>query len=474
MPANYGNVLPIRIPELNDQANIVTALTDFYYGLNSEGNQIVGANTTTSELMGATYSIAGNLQRLFTNKANYTDNLGVFADTTSAQLLSTLTDATGTGVAVFSIGPTLVTPTLGVATATSINGTTIPTSKTLVTTADTGTVTNTMLNGSIANSKLANSTISGVSLGSNLNSLSAGTGLTLTGGYNGSANKTIAIDSSVVTTTDTPNDGDVLTFRTANNAFTWEAVSTLPGKIENAVNADYATTAGSATTATTATNAVNTGITNDITTNATVYPTWVTATTGNLPTKTSSTKLSFNPSTGTLTATAFVGTFSGLTLGQSTTAFTLTGGTTTAKTLTVSESIVLTSSDSANSRTLNIGLGGTLGSAAFTASTDYISSSASKTGTGNLVYATGPSLTAPSLGAATATTINGTQIPTSKTLVTTDSTATIAAPTTGNAASATNAQKGARSSSTGYQQIFVSQADPTTYATVSVNDIWMW
>jgi hypothetical protein len=58
---------------------------------------------------------------------------------------------------------------------------------------------------------------------------------------------------------------------------------------------------GSATTATTATNATNTAITDDTTTNATVYPTWVTANTGNLPQKVSSTKLSFNPSTGALT-----------------------------------------------------------------------------------------------------------------------------------------------------------------------------
>lgn len=57
----------------------------------------------------------------------------------------------------------------------------------------------------------------------------------------------------------------------------------------------------------TATNAVNTGITDDTTTNATVYPTWVTANTGNLPQKVTSTKLTFNPSTGVLTATGGVG-----------------------------------------------------------------------------------------------------------------------------------------------------------------------
>jgi len=71
--------------------------------------------------------------------------------------------------------------------------------------------------------------------------------------------------------------------------------------------------AGSATTATTATNATNTAITDDTTTITAVYPTWVTTTTGNLPQKTSSTKLSFIPSTGVLTATGFAGAGTGLT-----------------------------------------------------------------------------------------------------------------------------------------------------------------
>jgi hypothetical protein len=64
-----------------------------------------------------------------------------------------------------------------------------------------------------------------------------------------------------------------------------------------------AATATSATSATTATNATNIAITDDTTTATSVYPTWVTTTTGNLPAKTSSTKLSFVPSTGVLSAT---------------------------------------------------------------------------------------------------------------------------------------------------------------------------
>jgi hypothetical protein len=59
--------------------------------------------------------------------------------------------------------------------------------------------------------------------------------------------------------------------------------------------------ATTATSATTATNAINIGITNDTTTNATMFPLWVTANTGNLPAKVTSTKLFYNPSTSLLT-----------------------------------------------------------------------------------------------------------------------------------------------------------------------------
>ena len=65
-----------------------------------------------------------------TNRFNYrngswlalvsaTDNLSVFASTTSAQLLGVLSDETGSDAAVFANTPTLVTPVLGAATGTS-------------------------------------------------------------------------------------------------------------------------------------------------------------------------------------------------------------------------------------------------------------------------------------------------------------------------------------------------------------------
>lgn len=66
--------------------------------------------------------------------------------------------------------------------------------------------------------------------------------------------------------------------------------------------------------------------------------------------------------------TALTGkTYNGLTLTAAATGFTIAGGT-TSKTLTVSNTLTLAGTDSS---TLNIGAGGTLGSAAFTASTAY-------------------------------------------------------------------------------------------------------
>jgi len=73
-------------------------------------------------------------------------------------------------------------------------------------------------------------------------------------------------------------------------------------------NASSATTA---TTATTATNATNIAITDNTSSLSTYYPVLSVATSGNNPATTSSTKISFVPNTGVLTATSFSGALSG-------------------------------------------------------------------------------------------------------------------------------------------------------------------
>ena len=68
--------------------------------------------------------------------ASKSGKLSQFAATTSAELAGVISDETGSGALVFATSPTLTTPNIGVATATSVNGTTIPSSKTLVVTTD--------------------------------------------------------------------------------------------------------------------------------------------------------------------------------------------------------------------------------------------------------------------------------------------------------------------------------------------------
>jgi hypothetical protein len=125
---------------------------------------------------------------------------------------------------------------------------------------------------------------------------------------------------------------------------------------------------GNAATATTATNATNTAITDDAATATAVYPTFVTGNTGNLPQKVTSTKLSFVPSTGVLSATSFAGSGAALTGVVATTNANLTGPIT---------------------------------------SVGNATSIASQTGTGNkFVMDTSPTLVTPTIGVATATSVN--------------------------------------------------------------------
>lgn len=116
------------------------------------------ALTDTSQDLNVSTTVGGG------TVATALNNLGFFASTTSAQLRGVISDETGTGAACFATSPTLVTPVLGAATATSING--------LAFTTSTGTLT-------IANGKTLTDSNTLTFAGTDGSTLNVGTGGTL-------------------------------------------------------------------------------------------------------------------------------------------------------------------------------------------------------------------------------------------------------------------------------------------------------
>ncbi len=179
----------------------------------------------------------------------------------------------------------------------------------------TGQFTSTLATGTAPFSVSSTTAVTNLSIGGN--AATATTAGTLTGALG--ANQVLGSLTAVA-----PTGQTVPSCSTAASALQWGSGTGF------ACNSSI--TANTATTATTATNATNTAITEDTATNASMFPTWVTANTGNLPQKTTSTKLTFNPSTGVLAATTFsgagtslTGTAASLTAGNVTTNANLTG-----------------------------------------------------------------------------------------------------------------------------------------------------
>lgn len=266
--------------------------------------------------------VATGISGLGTNVAAF------LATPSSANLRAALTDETGTGAAVFAGTPTLVTPILGDATATTINKTAItaPATGSTLAVADgkTFTASNTLTLAGTDGSTL--NVGAGGTLGTNAFTSTAYlplAGGTLTGnllftdasfdvGASGatrprsiflSSNATIGgLTAGRLTYAGTGgllSDDSGLTYNSSTHALT---TTTFVGALSG-----NATTATSATTATNATN----GATVAVSTNASFFPLFAASSSnGNQPFNLG-TGLSFNPSTNSLTTTTFVGALTG-------------------------------------------------------------------------------------------------------------------------------------------------------------------
>jgi hypothetical protein len=106
--STYANTIDANIGLLASltttaTGNIVAAVNSIK---SDQGNISLLTTTSTSNIVAAINSIKSG-------------NLSQFGSTTSAQLLGTISDETGTGSLVFATTPTLVTPEIGLATGTS-------------------------------------------------------------------------------------------------------------------------------------------------------------------------------------------------------------------------------------------------------------------------------------------------------------------------------------------------------------------
>lgn len=113
--------------------------------------------------------------------------------------------------------------------------------------------------------------------------------LTITGSYG------ITFTLTAITSLTLPTTGTLATLAGVETLSNKTLVAPALGTPASGV-ATHLTGTAAGLTAGTATNAVNSGISNDTTTNATMFPVWVTANSGNLPLNVASGRLGLNPS----------------------------------------------------------------------------------------------------------------------------------------------------------------------------------
>jgi uncharacterized protein YjbI with pentapeptide repeats len=327
-------------------------------------------------------------------------NANLTGPITSSGNTTSVASQTGTGSKfVMDNSPTLVTPVLGAATATSINSTTIPTSKTLVVTTDKlnvmSSTSSTELAGVISDETGTGSVV--LSDSPTFTGTVSGIDKTMVGLNN--VDNTTDLLKPISTATQTALD---LKANIASPTFTGDAKATTATAGDNDVS--IATTEF-VTSAITTANATNANLTGPITSSGNT--TSVASQTG--------TGSTFVMNTSPTLVTPELGAATGTSLSVSG-QLTSTVATGTAPLVVTSTTPVANLNIGGNAATVttNANLTGPITSSGNTTSV------ASQTGTGStFVMNTSPTLVTPVLGAATATSINSTTIPTSKTLVVT-------------------------------------------------------
>jgi hypothetical protein len=240
-------------------------------------NAMLAGSIANTKLVNSSISINGSAISLggtVTGLATTAGTLAQFAATTSSQLAGVISDETGSGALVFATSPSLVTPVLGIATATSINKLTL--------TAPTTSATLT-----IANGKTLTANASITLAGTDASTISVGGNVTFSGAF------ATTLSVTAATSVTLPTSGTLI-----SNSGVGVVSNTMLANNSITINGTAVALGGS----------VNTGgtITNDTTTNASYYVGMASVTSGSWTTAyVSNTKLYFNPSTGTLYSTIF-------------------------------------------------------------------------------------------------------------------------------------------------------------------------
>lgn len=310
-------------------ATVVGAL---FFNAASATKWSIGDGTTQVDIVGRTSpqtltnkSISGgqitSAVANATLAANVTTNANLTGVITSVGNATSIGSQTGTGtVFVTQVSPTLTTPNIGVATGTSISTSGAHTTGTASTTDGIITFQN-AVNAFTQSFKGSNPGASityvlpttAPTAGQVLSSTAPSAGVATTSWASPGAGTVTTVSvvtangvsGSVANPTTTPAITISLAAITPTTIVASGAIS--GSNLSGTNTGDQTTVSGNSGSTTL------TAITDDTTTNATEYITWVGTASGNQAQKVSSTKLTFNPSTGTLTATVFSGAGTSLT-----------------------------------------------------------------------------------------------------------------------------------------------------------------